>query len=100
MAAKTSTAMHTRRMLALLSYLKQGETLLLADLAAAVGASEAETAADLAALSFCGVPPFTPDEMIDLAIDGDTVTVYGAPPALDRPVRFSPREGARTRRRA
>ncbi len=92
MAAKTSTAMHTRRMLALLSYLKQGETLLLADLAAAVGASEAETAADLAALSFCGVPPFTPDEMIDLAIDGDTVTVYGAPPALDRPVRFSPRE--------
>ncbi len=47
MAAKTSTAMHTRRMLALLSYLKQGETLLLADLAAAVGASEAETAAGM-----------------------------------------------------
>ncbi|PKQ20735.1 MAG: hypothetical protein CVT66_03255 [Actinobacteria bacterium HGW-Actinobacteria-6] len=92
MTARKNTAMHTRRMLALLPYLKQGETLKLAELAAAVGAPEAEVAADLTALSYCGVPPFTPDEMIDLAIDGDTVTVYSAPPALDRPVRLAPRE--------
>lgn len=92
MTAKKNTAMQTRRMLALLSYLKQGATLKLSDLSAAVGATEAEVAADLTALSFCGVPPFSPDEMIDLAIDGDTVTVLSAPPALDRPVRLSPRE--------
>ena len=92
MTGKKSTAMHTRRMLALLPYLKQRATLKLTDLAAAVGATEAEVAADLATLSYCGVPPFTPDEMIELAIDGDTVTVFGAPPALDRPVRLSPRE--------
>lgn len=79
-------------MLALLPYLKQGETIALETLAAAVGASMAEVTADLTTLSYCGVPPFTPDEMIDLAIDETTVTVYGAPPALDRPVRLSPRE--------
>lgn len=92
MSARKNTAMHTRRMLALLPYLKQGSTLKLADLAASVGATVAEVAADLTALSYCGVPPFTPDEMIDLAIDDDTVTVYVAPPSLDRPVRLAPRE--------
>lgn len=92
MVRKTSTALRSRRMLALLPYLKRGKTVALSDLADAVGASVAEVAADLATLSFCGVPPFTPDEMIDLEIDGDTVRVYGAPPALDRPVRLSPRE--------
>jgi len=79
-------------MLALLPYLKRGETVALADLAHAVGSTIPEVAADLTTLSFCGVPPFTPDEMIDLEIDGDTVRIFGAPPALDRPVRLSPRE--------
>jgi predicted DNA-binding transcriptional regulator YafY len=37
----------------------------------------------------CGVPPFTPFDMIDLDIDGDAVTVYIDPPALDRPVRLT-----------
>lgn len=92
MAARTNTALRTRRMLALLPYLKQGETIALEELASAVGSTVTEVAADLATLSFCGVPPFTPDEMIDLAIDGDTVTVFGAPPSLDRPVRLSQRE--------
>lgn len=92
MTARKNTALHSRRMLALLPYLKQGAKLRLAELAAAVGATDAEVAADLTALSFCGVPPFTPDEMIDLSIDGDTVTVYSAPPSLDRPVRLAPRE--------
>ncbi|MCE5191262.1 MAG: WYL domain-containing protein [Actinomycetia bacterium] len=92
MTAKQNTAMHARRMLALLPYLRQGETLELAELASAVGATTSQVAGDLTALSFCGVPPFTPDEMIDLAIDGDTVTVLSAPPALERPVRLAPRE--------
>lgn len=92
MTAKQNTTMHARRMLALLPYLRQGATLKLAELASAVGATTSQVAADLTALSFCGVPPFTPDEMIDLAIDGDTVTVLGAPPALERPVRLAPRE--------
>jgi predicted DNA-binding transcriptional regulator YafY len=92
MAHKANTALRARRMLALLPYLKQGETVALSDLADAVGASVAEVAADLTTLSFCGVPPFTPDEMIELEIGDDTVHVYSAPPSLDRPVRLSPRE--------
>lgn len=79
-------------MLALLPYLKQGKTIALTELASAVGSTVAEVSADLTTLSFCGVPPFTPDEMIDLAIDGENVTVFGAPPSLERPVRLSPRE--------
>jgi proteasome accessory factor C len=69
--------------------LKQGETMPLAELAAAVGCQPAEVASDLATLSMCGVPPFTPYDMIDLAIDGDTVTVYADAPGMDRPLRLT-----------
>lgn len=89
MAKGPDTATRARRLLALLPHLKQGETVALTDLAAAAGCTPAEAAADLATLTMCGVPPFTPFDMIDLYIDGDDVTVYLDPPALDRPLRLT-----------
>lgn len=84
--------MRARRLLALLPALRAGETLLVADLAARVGATVAETAADLTTLGFCGIPPFTPDDLIELDISDGEVRVFLGPPALERPLRLSPRE--------
>jgi proteasome accessory factor C len=79
-------------MLALLPYLRVREPVRLSMLAAATGATPEQVAEDLTLLTFCGVPPFSPYDMVDLTIDGDTVEVYLAPPALERPVRLSPVE--------
>jgi len=92
MAAKTTTSQRTRRMLALLPYLRVHEPVSLRALAAAAGTTTEQVAEDLTLLTFCGVPPFSPYDMVDLMIDGDTVEVYMAPPALERPVRLSPVE--------
>lgn len=92
MAKRPDTAARARRLLALLPLLKQGASVSLSELARAVGCSPDEVAADLAVLTMCGVPPFSPSDMIELDLDGDTVTVYMEPPALDRPLRLTPAE--------
>lgn len=89
MSKGSDTATRARRLLALLPHLRQGETTLLADLAAAVGCTPVEVAVDLATLTMCGVPPFTPFDMIELHIDGDSVTVDLDPPAIARPLRLT-----------
>lgn len=81
-----------RRLIALLPHLRKNERVLVADLAALVGATPEEVSADLATLTMCGVPPFSPLDMVDLAIDGDSVTAYMDPPALDRPLRLTSAE--------
>lgn len=92
MAKRMDTAGRARRLLALLPMLKRGAPLALDDLAAAVGCSTDEVASDLATLTMCGIPPFSPSDMIELDLDGNTATVYVEPPALDRPLRFTPAE--------
>ena len=89
---KVTTSQRTRRMLALLPYLRVHEPVSLKALAAATGTTAEQVAEDLTLLTYCGVPPFSPYDMVDLMIDGDTVEVYMAPPALERPVRLSPAE--------
>jgi len=79
-------------MLALLPHLRAHERVSLGELAAAVGATVEDVAEDLTLLSFCGVPPFSPYDMVDLMIDGDSVEVFMAAPALERPVRLSAAE--------
>lgn len=89
MPRRPDTATRAGRLLALLPMLKKGETIALSELAAAVGCEPSEVAADLSTLTMCGVPPFTPYDMIDLVIDGDTVTVYAEAPGIDRPLRLT-----------
>jgi proteasome accessory factor C len=76
-------------LLALLPHLRQGETVSLADLAAAVGCTASDVASDLATLTMCGVPPFTPLDLIDLEIVGDHVTVHMDPPGMGHPLRLT-----------
>lgn len=89
MAKRPDTATRAGRLLALIPMLKKGATIPLSELAAAVGCNPAEVAADLSTLTMCGVPPFTPYDMIDLVIEGDTVTVYADAPGIDRPLRLT-----------
>jgi predicted DNA-binding transcriptional regulator YafY len=94
MASRPMSAMRARRLLGLLPHLRRGETLSLASLARAVGATPAEVAADLGTLSMCGLPPFSPYEMIDVYVEGDAVEVYADPPSLTHPVRLTAEESA------
>lgn len=89
MSRRPDTATRAGRLLALIPMLKKGETISLRELATAVGCEPAQVAADLSTLTMCGVPPFTPYDMIDLVIDGDTVTVYAEAPGIDRPLRLT-----------
>jgi proteasome accessory factor C len=69
--------------------LRKGDRVLIADLARAVGCTPEEVTADLTTLTMCGVPPFSPFDMVDLDIEGDAVTVFMDPPGLDRPLRLT-----------
>lgn len=89
MARRADSAAQARRLLTLLPLLHQGQTVAVADLASAVGVSPEQVAVDLVTLTMCGVPPFTPFDMIDLDLDGDAVTVYLEPPGIDRPLRLT-----------
>ncbi|MDY0340020.1 MAG: WYL domain-containing protein [Coriobacteriia bacterium] len=89
MPKSPDTATRAGRLLALIPLLRKGETVSLHELAGAVGCKPSEVAADLSTLTMCGVPPFTPYDMIDLLIDGDTVTIYAEAPGIDRPLRLT-----------
>lgn len=92
MAARSNAAERARRMMALLPLLTPGAELPLARLADVVGGTPADVAADIALLSMCGLPPYSPDELVDAFVDGDIVRVFAAPPALDRPLALAPAE--------
>lgn len=46
---------------------------------------------DLSTLSFVGVAPFSPDRLVEVAIDGDRVEIH-LPQAFDRPLRLTSEE--------
>lgn len=82
-------AQRARLLLSLLPWLRRGRTVRISDLSAALGVPPAEVTGLLHDLVFCGVPPFSPDALIDLDIQADTVTVVSEPPALSRPIRLT-----------
>ena len=62
------------------------------DLAARFSVSTSELIHDLELAACCGVPPYTPDQLIDLLIDEDRVVAEGLR-ELAHPRRFTPEEG-------
>jgi proteasome accessory factor C len=79
-----------RRLLVMLPWLMERESVPLSEVATRFGLSEDEVAADLELVSMCGLPPFV-DELIDLFIDDGTVYV-GVPRLFTRPLRLNSRE--------
>jgi proteasome accessory factor C len=79
------------RLLNLVPYLQSRPGIRIADAAADLGVSEQQLREDLRLLWVCGLPGYGPGDLIDMAFDGDRVTItYDA--GMDRPLRLTPDE--------
>jgi predicted DNA-binding transcriptional regulator YafY len=81
-----------RRVLALVPWIAEHPGAALAEIAARFGVSEAELEHDLELLPLCGLPPYTPDRLIEVEIVDGHVWIRFAE-YFDRPLRFSAEEG-------
>jgi proteasome accessory factor C len=79
------------RLLNLVPYLQARPGIRIAEAAADLGVSEQQLREDLQLLWVCGLPGYGPGDLIDMAFDGDRVTItYDA--GMDRPLRLTPDE--------
>ena len=79
------------RLLNLVPYLLARPGIAVAEAAADHGVSERQLREDLELLWVCGLPGYGPGDLIDMALDGDRVTItYDA--GIDRPLRLNPDE--------
>ncbi len=90
MAAGTA-ADRLARLLNLVPYLLARPGIAVAQAAAELDVTERQLREDLELLWVCGLPGYGPGDLIDMAFDGDRVTVtYDA--GIDRPLRLTPDE--------
>ncbi len=79
------------RLLNLVPYLLARPGIEIVEAAADLGVSERQLREDLELLWVCGLPGYGPGDLIDMAFDGDRVTItYDA--GIDRPLRLTPDE--------
>jgi proteasome accessory factor C len=79
------------RLLNLVPYLLARPGIRVADAATDLGVTERQLREDLELLWVCGLPGYGPGDLIDMAFDGDTVTItYDA--GIDRPLRLTQEE--------
>ena len=81
-----------RRVLALVPWIAENPGAALEEIAARFGVSEAELEHDLELLPLCGLPPYTPDRLIEVEIVDGHVWIRFAE-YFDRPLRLSAEEG-------
>ncbi|MCU0725220.1 MAG: WYL domain-containing protein [Planctomycetes bacterium] len=81
-----------RKVLTILPFVQRNQGIRVSELATLTGIPEAEIVRDLPDLvNLCGVPPYSPMDLVDLAVEGDRVTIRFAD-AYRRPVRLTLRE--------
>ena len=87
----TTSADRLGRLLNLVPYLQARPGITIADAAADLGITDRQLREDLELLWMCGLPGYGPGDLIDMAFNGDSVTVtYDA--GIDRPLRLTPDE--------
>lgn len=87
----TTSSERLARLLNLVPYLLSRPGVEVSQAAADLGATEAQVRDDLELLWVCGLPGYGPGDLIDMAFDGDRVTItYDA--GIDRPLRLRPDE--------
>jgi proteasome accessory factor C len=87
----TTSADRLGRLLNLVPYLLTRPGITVAEAAGDQGVSERQLREDLELLWLCGLPGYGPGDLIDMALDGDRVTItYDA--GIDRPLRLTPDE--------
>ncbi len=87
-----SASERLRRLLAVLVHLSRVKEASIAELAERFEMDQGELVHELELAACCGTPPYTPDQLIDLIIDGDRVSAY-ALDHLAKPRRLTPEEG-------
>jgi proteasome accessory factor C len=91
MTGSRASADRLARLLNLVPYLLARPGIELSEAATALGVSERQLREDLELLWVCGLPGYGPGDLIDMAFDGDRVTItYDA--GIDRPLRLTPDE--------
>jgi proteasome accessory factor C len=91
-AQRTRTAAdRLARLLNLVPYLLARPGIRISDAAVDLGVTERQLREDLELLWVCGLPGYGPGDLIDMAFDGDRVTItYDA--GINRPLRLTPEE--------
>ncbi|MGH9139030.1 MAG: helix-turn-helix transcriptional regulator, partial [Acidimicrobiales bacterium] len=95
-AARPTAATRLRRLLAIIPWLatrtKAGTAPTVTEVCERFGITRRDLEADLELLLYVGVPPYTPDQLFEISIEGDHVLAR-LTPSLDRPLRLTPEEG-------
>ena len=92
MTPRAEAGERLRRLLAVLAWLARRGRAPVTELAERFGIGPAELIADLELAACCGLPPYTPDQLMEIVIDEDEV-VARLGPELARPRRLSASEG-------
>ena len=87
----TRTQSRLARMLSLVPYLQQHPGIPVAEAAEVFGVTEAQLRADLDLLFYCGLPGYTPGDLIEVSYEGDRITVGNAD-TIARPLTLTPEE--------
>jgi predicted DNA-binding transcriptional regulator YafY len=88
----TDTAGRLRRLLAILAWLAQVQEASLDEAATRFDMSPESLVSELEMAACCGVPPYTPDQLMEIVVTDASVSARLGP-ALARPRRLSPHEG-------
>lgn len=86
------TSRRLRRLLALVGWLAQVGEAPIAEAAERFGMSEKELVAELELAACCGIPPYTPDTLMEIEVSEHAVRAF-LPPEYARPRRLTPAEG-------
>ncbi|MHB8439832.1 MAG: helix-turn-helix transcriptional regulator [Acidimicrobiales bacterium] len=89
---RTDSGVRLHRLLAVLTWLARERRAPVAELAARFGMSPAHLVADLELAACCGLPPYTPDQLMEIVVD-DHEVVADLGPELARPRRLTAAEG-------
>ncbi len=94
MSPQLTVEARLRRLLAVLGWLSRrgAGTARIEEVAARFGMTEAEVVSELELAACCGLPPYSPDQLMELMVDDDEVQA-DLGPELSRPRRLSSAEG-------
>jgi proteasome accessory factor C len=92
MSPSPDTAARLRRLLAILTWLAQEGEAPIDEVAARFDLTPAALVAELEMAACCGVPPYSPDQLLEIIVTDESVSTRVGT-TLARPRRLSPREG-------
>ena len=92
MTGPSATADRLRRLLAILAWLSQVGEAPIDEVATRFGLAPSALVSELELAACCGLPPYTPDQLMEIVVSDTTVSArLGS--AMGRPRRLSPQEG-------